>query len=171
MTRLKPRMPVPALGVETLDGDVWRLGENEPKRFTLVVFFRGFHCPICKSYIRDLDRRIDDFTVRGVGVIAISSDSRGRGEQSKQEWGLRRVKLGYGLTIPQARQWGLYVSKGIKPSEPSEFVEPGLFLVSRDGTLYASSVNTMPFARPSFGELLGALDFIIKENYPARGEA
>jgi hypothetical protein len=28
----------------------------------------------------------------------------------------------------------------------------------------------MPFARPHFAELLGALDFAIANDYPARGE-
>jgi hypothetical protein len=28
----------------------------------------------------------------------------------------------------------------------------------------------MPFARPQFQELLGAIDFAIAKNYPARGE-
>jgi len=29
----------------------------------------------------------------------------------------------------------------------------------------------MPFARPHFAEILSALDFVVKNNYPARGEA
>jgi hypothetical protein len=28
----------------------------------------------------------------------------------------------------------------------------------------------MPFARPHFADILGALDFVIAKNYPARGE-
>ena len=28
----------------------------------------------------------------------------------------------------------------------------------------------MPFARPSFGEILTAVDFVKKRDYPARGE-
>jgi hypothetical protein len=28
----------------------------------------------------------------------------------------------------------------------------------------------MPFARPQFQDLLGAIDFAIDKNYPARGE-
>jgi hypothetical protein len=50
------------------------------------------------------------------------------------------------------------------------FSEPGLFLVSPDQSLYYGSVQTMPFARPHFSELLGALDFAIANDYPARGE-
>ena len=47
---------------------------------------------------------------------------------------------------------------------------PGLFLVRPDGTLYYGAVQTMPFARPHFDELIGALDFAIAKDYPARGE-
>ena len=54
--------------------------------------------------------------------------------------------------------------------EPALFSEPGLFLVRPDGTLYFGTVQTMPFARPAFAEILGALDFVIAKNYPARGE-
>jgi hypothetical protein len=32
------------------------------------------------------------------------------------------------------------------------------------------SVQTMPFVRPHFSELLAAVDFAIEKNYPARGE-
>ncbi len=40
-----------------------------------------------------------------------------------------------------------------------------------DKTLYAANIVTMPFTRPRFKEVLGALDVIIEKNYPARGEA
>jgi hypothetical protein len=45
-----------------------------------------------------------------------------------------------------------------------------MFLVKPDGTLYAAIVQTMPFIRLHFNELLGALDSaIIPKGYPARG--
>jgi hypothetical protein len=43
--------------------------------------------------------------------------------------------------------------------------------VRPDGTLYWGSVSTMPFARPHFTEILTSIDFAIKNDYPARGEA
>ena len=54
--------------------------------------------------------------------------------------------------------------------EPALFNEPGVFIVSPDGSLYYGSTQTMPFARPSFADLLGAIDFAIAKDYPARGE-
>jgi len=46
-----------------------------------------------------------------------------------------------------------------------------IIISSRDDqTLYYGSTQTMPFARPIFKDLLGAIDFAISKNYPARGE-
>ena len=74
-----------------------------------------------------------------------------------------------------ARRWGLYIStsKGktsIGLEEPALFSEPGVFLIKPDQTLYYGSTQTMPFARPSFSDLLAAVDFAIQKDYPARGE-
>lgn len=55
--------------------------------------------------------------------------------------------------------------------EPPRFAEPGIFLIRPDGSVYFAAVQTMPFARPHFSEILSALDFILKNDYPARGEA
>lgn len=168
---IKPRTKVPSLNRPTLAGTGFDLAAQHPRSFTMIVFYRGLHCPICKTYLRDLDRRLDEFAKRGVEVVAISSDTRERAEQSKKEWGLERLSLAYDLTIEEARRWGLYISAGIKEGEPPLFAEPGLFLIRPDGTLYAASIQTMPFARPSFADVLAALDFIAQKNYPPRGEA
>jgi hypothetical protein len=37
-------------------------------------------------------------------------------------------------------------------------------------TLYYWAIQTMPFARPHFSDLLTAVDGAIATNYPARGE-
>ena len=175
MTRLMPRQPVPALRVSTLNGD-WDLAAQKPERFTLVVFYRGLHCPICKTYVSELDKLVSEFATRDTGIQVLSSDTRDRAEAARDNWGLANLNLGYGLTIEAARSWGLYVSTsrgktsaGIE--EPALFSEPGLFIVRPDGTLYWGSTSTMPFARPHFKEILGGLDFVIKVDYPARGEA
>jgi len=42
--------------------------------------------------------------------------------------------------------------------------------IAADGTIYFGSVQTMPFARPAFAEILGATKFVLERGYPARGE-
>ena len=176
MSGLTPRHPVPSTEVPTLDGDSWSVAGSSPENFTLVVFYRGLHCPICSGYLRELDRNLDEFRNRGVDVVVISSDDEERARSAREKWKLDNLKIGHSLDIDKAREWGLFISTGHGKTsagveEPALFSEPGLFLVRPDCTLYASSVNTMPFARPHFDELLKALDFIVAKDYPARGEA
>jgi len=172
---LYPRQPVPTLVVPTAGGDNWDLQDHLGENFTLVVFYRGLHCPICSRYLGDLNNKLDKFTSRGTEVIAISGDDRERAESTLRDWKLDKLTLGYGLSLDEARKWGLYISSGRGKTstgheEPALFFEPGMFLIRNDGTLYFGSVQTMPFARPSFAEVLGALDFVLQNNYPARGE-
>ncbi len=46
-----------------------------------------------------------------------------------------------------------------------------MFLVRPNGELYAALIDSMPFARPHFSEIVKAHQFIIEKDYPGRGEA
>lgn len=172
---LFPRYPVPSLYVPLVSGERFVLGASPGERFDLLVFYRGLHCPVCTKYLMELERLAPEFQARGVQVTAISSDTEERGKQMAEKIKSSAVNFAYGLSLRNARQWGLYISTSrgktsIGIEEPALFSEPGVFIVKPDGTLYYGSVQTMPFARPSFQELLSAIDFAIANNYPARGE-
>jgi len=173
---LKPRQPVPALDFDLLAGGRWRLAEQHPRTFTMLVFYRGLHCPVCRRYTSELNGMLEEFDKRGVSTVITSTDTRERAEQAKTQWRLDKLPIGYGVPIETARRWDLYVSSGRGATsagveEPALFAEPGLFLVKPDATLYWLSVSSMPFARPHFGEIAQAIDFAVSKDYPARGEA
>jgi peroxiredoxin len=173
---LKPRKPVPTLEFDTVGGGRWSLAAQKPQNFTMVVFYRGLHCPVCRRYTSELNGVIGEFDKRGVSTCMTSTDSRERAAEAKEKWGLPNLTVGYGVSIDKAREWGLYIStsRGITSAgveEPPLFAEPGLFLVKPDGTLYWANISTMPFARPHFSDIAGAIDFALSKNYPARGEA
>ena len=172
---LLPRCPVPALNVSLTTGDRFVLGAAPATHFDMVVFYRGLHCPICAKYLLELERLAPEFAQRGVNLIAVSSDDLERGQLMADKVKASGVKMGYGLSLKTAKEWGLYISAGrgktsIGMEEPALFSEPGVFLVRPDGTLYYGAVQTMPFARPPFQDLLGAIDFAVAKDYPARGE-
>ncbi|WP_300319477.1 peroxiredoxin-like family protein [Accumulibacter sp.] len=172
---LLPRYPVPALNVPLTTGGRFVLGAAPAEHFDLLVFYRGLHCPICAKYLLELERLAPEFASRGVQLVAISSDSEERGKQMADKVAASGVQFAYGLSLRSARQWGLYISTSrgltsIGIEEPTLFSEPGVFLVRPDGTLYYGAVQTMPFARPPFQDLLGAIDFAVARDYPARGE-
>lgn len=172
---LLPRQAVPELRVPVIGGRTYDIRKEAPATFSLVVFYRGLHCPICRMQLKDLEAKLGEFERRGVSVVAISTDDEERALQTSLDWQLSQLRIGYGLPLPVARAWGLYVSRGRGKTstgveEPDLFSEPAIYLVRPDGTLYFGSVQTMPFARPHFADILGAIDFVVKNNYPARGE-
>ena len=172
---LVPRQKVPALNVATLDGDGFDLSTASPERLTLICFYRGLHCPICASYLKELEKQVPALRERGVRTVAISSDAAERARQMGEKIGASQLEIGYGLPLEVAKAWGLFISASrgktsIGIEEPALFSEPGLFLVRPDQTLYWLSVQSMPFVRPNFAEIVQALDFVFKNEYPARGE-
>ncbi len=172
---LTPRQPVPALHIPLVTGGHFALGGAPAERFDLLVFYRGLHCPICAKYLMELEALTPEFHQRGVQVVALSSDNAERAQAMSEKIKASHLKIGYGLSLASAREWGLYISASrgktsIGIEEPALFSEPGVFIVRPDGTLYYGATQTMPFARPQFQDLLGAIDFAIAKDYPARGE-
>ncbi|MCU0927452.1 MAG: AhpC/TSA family protein [Hydrogenophaga sp.] len=174
-TALTPRLPVPALNLPLTSGERFVLGAQPAEQFDLLVFYRGLHCPICAKYLMELERLAPEFEKRGVGVLAVSSDTAERAQAMAEKIKASGVRVAHSLSLQTARQWGLSISASrgktsIGIEEPALFSEPGVFLVKPDGTLFYGSTQTMPFARPAFQDLLGAIDFAVANDYPARGE-
>ncbi len=137
----------------------------------MLVFYRGLHCPVCRSYLGELTQRLADFQARGVDVLALSGDDADHALRARDEWELGGLPVGYGLSEGAMHEWGLYVSGAIKEDEPERFNEPGLFLIDPEDETFYVALNSMPFGRPKLADILDAVDFVTGEDYPARGEA
>ena len=170
MNRPTPKHTAPDLQFPLLDGNQWNLADQQPGNFTLVVFYRGLHCPLCKKYLQQLQELLPEFEQRGVNVVAVSMDTEKRARLSRQKWELPNITLGHSLSDKSARDWALYLSGGVKDGEPSEFSEPGLFLIDNNNQVYYSSINSNPWGRPYLPSFVKAVDYIITADYPARGE-
>ncbi len=173
---ITPRTQVPDFTLNLLSGGTWSLSDQKPENFTMIVVYRGYHCPLCKAYLGKLDKIAQGLAERGINLIVTSSDTEERAKLAKEEWELNNLEIAFGLSIEDARKLGLYISGGIGTTsigveEPEVFAEPGLFMVKPDQTLYFSDIQTMPFLRPDLSGLLANLDFIMSKGYPARGEA
>jgi peroxiredoxin len=58
---LMPRQAVPPLTVPTLAHGPYDLAREQPPLFSLVVAYRGLHCPICAKYLMELGRLLPEF--------------------------------------------------------------------------------------------------------------
>lgn len=162
----------PDINVPKLGGGTLKLGyKSDPSRWSMVVVYRGKHCPICTNYLQQLNELLPKFDELGVDVMAVSADSLERAEVQ-----IEAVKpsfdVGYDLTVEQMRELGLFVSQPRSEQESDRpFAEPGLFLINENNALQVVDTSNAPFTRPSLDMVIRGIGFIRnpENNYPIRG--
>ena len=176
--RVIPGDTMPAIDARLAGGGRWALAREKSEQLSLLAFYRGIFCPICRVWVGELDRLAPEFEKRGVSVIALSCDKKEGAEKAVADWGLKRLRVGYRLDVEDARRAGLYISegRGINPAsgqkESMFFAEPALLLVRPEGELYAAWVQSTPYARVHIAEVLTAVDNFLARNLPdPRGSA
>ncbi|EAU43284.1 hypothetical protein FP2506_10581 [Fulvimarina pelagi HTCC2506] len=165
-----PGQKAPTLRVNTLGGSSIDLSQDNPENFSIVFFYRGLHCPICRKELEELNGKLNKFEDLGVIVHTVSMDGEERAKRQKDEWAIGNLDIGFGLSEASAREWGLFISEKAKDPEPEKFSEPGIAAIKPDGTLYSLHLQNVPFARPTIDGLLQGLQFIIENDYPVRGK-
>lgn len=168
--------PVPTRAASPLEADlvgggIFVLAEEQPERFTLAVCYRGLPCRICRGYLAQLDREVDELASLGVAVTAVSGDDAERARRSVSAWHLEHLGVSYAQSVISMRPWGPFVSQGVKDGEPDPFGEPGAFQVRADGTIHTLALNSMPAARPRIQNLVAAIRSFVDNDYPPRGES
>jgi len=166
---LRPGQPMPELDLERVGGGKARVGGKG--RWQLVVVYRGKHCPICKSYLANLEQLRGEFAKLGTEVVAISADPKEKAEPHVAEIGLT-VPVGYGLSLEQMRALGLYISDPRDASETDRpFAEPGLFVVNPEGLVQAVDRSNAPWARPDLAMVARGIG-VVQTKFPQiRGTA
>lgn len=173
MTRDTARLPAgslfPDLTWPQTDGGF--LAPAAMKGWRLLVVYRGAHCPLCRNYLKILERLQADFAEAGITVAVMSADPQERAvkEATDEGW---TFPVGYDLSPDQMRTLGLYVSSPRSPEETDRnFAEPGLFVINLQGAIQIVDVSNAPFARPDLEGLLNGLKLILAKDYPIRGTA
>ncbi len=166
-----PTQSAPELDLPLAGGGRLILADHRPERFTMLVFNRGLHCPVCHAQLSELDRRMDEFTSRGVEVFSVSGESAERAETMRTDWKIHNVPLAYALSEAQMRAWGLFVSRRHNDDEPPIFSEPAIFLLKPDRSGYYEAILSMAVGRPHLNDLLRGIDYWVANDYPARGDA
>ena len=168
---LIPSQPVPELQIDTLAHGKFNLDQDAGKNGTLVIFYRGLHCPICIRQLTEIEGALGEFAELGIEVIAISSDGMDRAAETAERAGVSKLRVGHSMDLKAARDdWGLLISSAREGSAEADFfAEPGHFYIAPDRTLYFGWTQTTPFARPAMSDIIGGLRFTLDKNYPPRG--
>jgi len=157
-----PQMQWPTVGGDTIniaDESGWKV----------LVVYRGKHCPLCKRYFKTLNEMQGDFRDAGISLFAVSADpeEKAAADVDAEGW---TFPVGYGLSMDEMRQLGLYISEPRSPQETDRpFSEPGVFVVNPDGKAQIVDISNAPFSRPDLQGLLNGVKFVMEKDYPVRG--
>lgn len=172
MTATKPNVGAP-LGDFSFKvaGEKRAISLGQPKdRWNLLVVYRGRHCPRCKRYLNKLSDNLAAWQEH-MDVTVVSADGEEKALADKAEFGWA-FDLCYGLSEPQMRALGLYVSDPLSDAETTHrFAEPGTFALRPDGSLMLVDISNGPASRPDLDELLDGMIFNITNDRPVRGTA
>ena len=167
--KLTPGAPAPSLKLPLVGGGTYELAAETPKNFSMVLFYRGYHCPVCKNYLTGMKALLNDYEAAGFSVVVASMNGPELAEKAAKEWDLGNLRVAHSVSVEDAKNWGLWISKAFKDVEADIFTEPGLFWIRPDGELYLADISNMPWARPDLANLLGKVGYALENNYPARG--
>ena len=169
-TQTAPKLSLPLTGGGNTDE--LAMGSGVDGRFSLVLFFRGLHCPVCRKQLSELDGRLDDLREAGVGrVVAVSMETEERSARLVEKWDLKnlsdraRPHRGAGPRVGPVR---LHRHQGRRAGCVQR---AGHVRARSDGTVFWSNVSSMPFGRPPLDDIIAGLQFVQKSDYPARGAA
>ncbi|MEQ3711529.1 MAG: redoxin domain-containing protein [Tateyamaria sp.] len=171
MINSKPRVgaPIDEVSWSTTSGDTVSVGQAKD-RWTMLFVYRGKHCPRCKRFLNKLNAVLPAWrAVMDVVVVSADTEEKAQADKAEFSWDF---DLCYGLSEPEMRALGLYVSDPLSEAETStRFAEPGAFGIRPDGTLMLVDISNGPAARPDLEELLDGMIFNIENNRPVRGTA
>jgi len=170
--KLHPSDTFPQAQVSLLDDTNVTLGKSATGLPWQAIFvYRGKHCPICTSFLNQLEQFKGAFADAGVDIIAVSGDSKIQLEQHMEKLNIT-FPIAYGLSEQSMQDLGLYITVPRSAQETDHnFSEPGLFIVNEHGKLHVADIANNPFARPDLKTLVSGLAWIRdpKNDYPIRG--
>ena len=89
-----PRKKIPNLKLQTVANGDFELSSEVSERGTLVCFYRGLHCPICATYLKELEKLTPQFQERGMKTIAVSTDDEGRANEMATSINAKNLRVG-----------------------------------------------------------------------------
>ena len=166
-SKLHPGQTFVPVAFKQLNGAEFTFGA--PGGWQALFVIRGQHCPICKSFLAEIEQRREALAALGVSVAAVSADSEA---QTRLTAEAARVNfpLLYGMDEATMHRLGLYVSEPRSAQETDHrFPELALFVVNPQGVLHLVDITNAPFLRPDLDRIVRGLGFITEKAYPIRG--
>ena len=152
-------------------GGSWTLHGESTAQLHLISFFRGAFCGYCTRFMQQLNGLHAEFAELGIDLAGVSVDSKDIANAWREDNGIDKISIGYGLSQEQIEACELFASRITRGGTEMYFAEPALWLVKPDGELYLNIQSSISCGRPDLESLIGGLKRLAAEGYTLRGNA
>ena len=139
----------------------FNLYENFGEKGTVIFFYPLDFTFVCPSEIIAFDKRLEEFTSRGINVIGISVDS----QFSHFAWKNTPVNQGGigQVRFPLVADLSKQISKDFDVLFDESVALRGSFLLDKDGTVRHAVINDLPLGR-NIDEMIRMIDTMLFTN-------
>jgi len=149
----------PNLTFKTIDGQEMQLSKKLIGSWNVILFYRGFWCPFCKSQLKSFQTGLDQMTAEGIEILAVSVDPLEKAEETQKETGAI-FPIAYGAPVKEtAESIGAFYD-----AHPAHTTEPYLqstgFVVAPDGKVVISVYSSGAIGRLVWQDVLGLVKYM-----------
>jgi len=139
----------------------FKLYENFGEKGTVIFFYPLDFTFVCPSEIIAFDKRLEEFTSRGINVIGVSVDS----QFSHFAWKNTPVNQGGigQVRFPLVADLSKQISKDFDVLFDESVALRGSFLLDKDGTVRHAVINDLPLGR-NIDEMIRMIDTMLFTN-------
>ncbi len=135
----------------------------------MLIVYRGYHCPRCKTYIAKLHDLVPAYTERGVDILLASADPEHLASRTVDENGWT-LPVAHSLSVAECQKLNLFLTEHEPDSEiDGLYAEPGLFLINPEGLTQVIETSNSPSVRPDLEVVLDGIIGTQDRNLPIRG--
>lgn len=168
MSVIKPADPFPPIEFKMMSGETERLSDNTG-RWTVLVVYRGDHCPRCKTYVARLHELAAAYAEREVDLRLASMDPENVARRTIEENGWT-LPVAHSLSVAECQQLSVYLTDHEDGAELSgPYAEPGLYLINPEGLTQVIATSNSPSVRPDLEVVLDGIIGTQDRNLPIRG--
>ena len=168
MAVIKPADPFPPIDFKMMSGGTQRLSDNKG-RWSVLIVYRGDHCPRCKTYVARLHELAAGYAEREVDLMLASMDPENIARRTMDENGWT-LPVAHSLSVEECQQLAVYLTDHEDGSELSgPYAEPGLYLINPEGLTQVIATSNSPSVRPDLEVVLDGIIGTQDRNLPIRG--
>jgi peroxiredoxin len=150
--------PFPNLSLKTIDGSDLQTKDWMRDKWKVILFYRGFWCPFCKTQLKSFQSGLEKLTAEGIDVLAISVDPLDKAKETQKETGAT-FPIAFGVPVKETSEAiGAFYDDA--PVHTAPYIHSTGFVLGPDGKVVVSVYSSSAIGRLVWQDILVLVQYM-----------